>query len=166
MAVPASGARIFISAKGARMANKEFKRLNKAELLEVIYRFQMQEQTLTQELESWKAKATERYEKLEESGDIAQAALSIHGFFSSAQNAAKDYVRTVCSRADEKEQAAQALLQKTYDIASEIRSFVDELAEEGMGLYVLRGRIEGILEETSRAMHADGLDDQPAGEES
>ncbi len=147
------------------MANKEFKRLNKAELLEVIYRFQLQEQTLTQELEDWKKKANERYDKLEESGDIAQAALSIHGFFSSAQNAAKDYVRTVCSRADAKEQAAQALLQKTYDIASEIYSFLDELAEEGMGLYVLRGRIQDIMEETNRAIQSDGPEDQTPGEE-
>ncbi len=161
----ARNARIFISAKGARMRNKEFKRLNKAELLEVIYRFQLQEQTMAQELESWKVKATERYEKLENSGNIAEAALSIHGFFTAAQNAAKDYVRTVCTRADEKEQKAQAMLQRTYDIANDIHDFLVEVAEEGMGLYVLRGRIEGVLDELAAYMQAEDAAAEPTGEE-
>ncbi len=129
------------------MASKEFKNLNKAELLEVIYRLQMREKSLAEKAERWKAKADERYDQLEKSGNIAEAALSVNGFFTAAQKAAEDYVQAVSARADEKEQKARSLLEKTQQIACSIQDFLGELEGEEMGLDSFRLQIAQILEE-------------------
>ncbi len=127
------------------MSIKEFKNLNKAELLEVIYRLQMREQTLHHELLEWKAKASERYEKLSSSGNIAEASLAIHDVFSAAQKAADDYVAAVSEKAEQERRQALALMQRVYTVADSIRDFLGELDGEEMGLDTYRTQIAGIL---------------------
>ncbi len=129
------------------MSNKEFKHLNKAELLEVIYRLQMRELSLMQELETWKAKADERYEKLSDSGNIAEAALSIHNVFSAAQRAADDYVSVVMERSELQRVKTEALMQRAYSLADDIRLFLDDLDFDEVYLESYRNLITSILEE-------------------
>ena len=74
------------------MTDKEFKRLSRSQLIDIIYRFQLQVDELTaQNKELEKALADKRL-RLEEAGNLAQAALVINNCFESAQNAADQYL--------------------------------------------------------------------------
>ncbi len=137
------------------MRNKEFSKLNKSELLEVIYRLQLRERELTEQVEDLQLQASQRYEKLERSGNIAEAALAIHDVFSCAQQAADDYVSTVSARAAEKEQQALRLLRQSQEIAGAIHAFLGELNGDEMGLDSYRRRIEAILQELNTALPTD-----------
>ncbi len=146
------------------MRNKEFKKLNKAELLEVIYRMQLREQTLTEENEILRKRAEQRFEQLSQSGNIAEAALAIHEVFGSAQKAAEDYVATVSARADEKLQQTLALLDRVRGIALFLRDFLGDLDGEEMGLDGFREQIAGILEESEQLLREEQIPDEPIGE--
>ncbi len=147
------------------MGSKEFSKLNKAELLEVIYRMQLLQQKMADEIQDWKAKAEQRYAQLASSGNIAQAALSIHGVFSSAQKAAEDYVATVSARADETERKARQLLAQSQDIAVVLRALMEEMDSNGMRLKNWKDRMDHILEQMDALNQGSGTVGA-AGEES
>ena len=77
------------------LTDKEFKRLSRAELIEIIYRMQQDEETLRRENDELRARLADRRSHLENAGSIAEAALALNGVFAAAQAAADDYLAEV-----------------------------------------------------------------------
>ena len=107
------------------MTNKEFKRLKRADLIEIIYKMQENEDKYRQELKALHAELDDRQIKLENAGSIAEAALLISDVFSSAQAAADVYLceaqrlRDEAARElDEARRKAQSIVDSAYDSVS------------------------------------------------
>ena len=70
------------------MTDKEFKRLNRAQLIDIIYQFQLKIDTLTEQKQELERELADKRLRLNNAGNIADAALEINDCFRSAQNAA------------------------------------------------------------------------------
>ena len=77
------------------MDDKEFRKLRREDLIEIIYQYQRREQRLTQENETLKSQLKDRNLQMEKAGSIAQAALALNGVFEAAQQAADQYLQSV-----------------------------------------------------------------------
>ena len=73
------------------MTDKEFKRLNRAQLIDIIYQFQLQIDKLTEQNLKLKRELADKRLRLRNAGNIADAALEINNCFRSAQEAADQY---------------------------------------------------------------------------
>ncbi len=90
------------------LTDKEFKRLSRAELIEIIYQMQRDEEALRQENEQLKAQLADRRSRLADAGSIAQASLALNGVFEAAQAAADAYLAEIAQLRDELAAQAQA----------------------------------------------------------
>ncbi len=77
------------------MTNHEFKRLNRAQLIEIIYQLQLKQDELTKENLNLKMSLEDKRLRISEAGSIAEAALKINNCFESAQNAAQQYLNEI-----------------------------------------------------------------------
>lgn len=74
------------------MKNKEFKRLNRTELVEIIYQLQQDNQALIDENTELKEKLNSKELKVSNAGSIAEAVIGLSDIFQIAQNAADEYL--------------------------------------------------------------------------
>ena len=74
------------------MTDKEFKRLSRSQLIDIIYQFQLQVDKLTEQNKELEKALADKRLRMEEAGNLAQAALVINNCFESAQNAADQYL--------------------------------------------------------------------------
>ncbi len=102
------------------MTNKELRKLNRTELLELLLSVTTEVERLNSEISKLKAELEEKNIKIRKTGSIAEASLKLNGVFEAAQNAADQYVENVISTnltAVEIEEAAmeraEALLKET-----------------------------------------------------
>lgn len=86
------------------MTEKELKKLNRAELLEMLLLQTKKVEELQQELEQVKAELESKSIKIEKSGSLAEASLQLTDIFKTAQEAAELYVENMKQRCYEKEQ--------------------------------------------------------------
>lgn len=77
------------------MVEKELRKMNRTELIEIIYALKKQESDLSDANEALKKRLEDREIQLEEAGSIADAALRLNGVFEAAQKAADDYLNSV-----------------------------------------------------------------------
>lgn len=77
------------------MTEKELKKLNRKQLLELLLQQAERAELLEAELELTKQKLNDRLIKEKEAGSIAAAALSLSGIFEAAQAAADQYLESV-----------------------------------------------------------------------
>lgn len=77
------------------MNDKEFRRLKRTELIEIIYYLQEEQEKLKQENLYLKERLEQRTLKLENAGSIAQAALVLNDVFLAADKAASQYLESV-----------------------------------------------------------------------
>lgn len=83
------------------MTDKQFRRLKRIELIEIIYRLQEEEERQQAEIASLKKQLEIRETKLSEAGSIAEAAMKLNDVFESAQAAADLYLEEVKRLRDE-----------------------------------------------------------------
>ena len=76
---------------------KELKRLNRAELLELLLIQTKEMERLQEELKQVRAELAERRLKLEKAGDIATAALAVNNVMEAAQDAARQYLENMAA---------------------------------------------------------------------
>ena len=88
------------------MTEKELRKLNRAELLEMLISQMRENESLRAELERERTQIQTRELKIAESGSIAEAALRLQGVFEAAQAAADQYVASVKSAVYESAQSA------------------------------------------------------------
>lgn len=77
------------------MADRELRRMHRAELIEIIYALKQSEDQLKAQNAALTAQLQDRQLRLEKAGSIAQAALELNNVFAAAQAAADDYLHSV-----------------------------------------------------------------------
>ena len=77
------------------MAERELRRMNRMELIEIIYALKQHEEELEQQNANLRRQLADRTLRLEQVGSIAEAALSLNRVFEAAQAAADQYLESV-----------------------------------------------------------------------
>ena len=108
------------------MTDKEFKRLNRAQLIEIIYQFQMKVDTLTEQNQELERELADKRLRLNNAGNIADAALEINDCFRSAQNAAEQYLNEIKAIREETEAERHRILSETQEQRERILSETQE----------------------------------------
>ena len=99
------------------MTDKEFKRLNRSQLIEIIYQLQQRQEKMTAENERLSKELEDKRIRVDKVGNIADAALEINNVMQAAQSAAAQYLDEVRLRADEE---GRQILQEARDEAAVI----------------------------------------------
>ncbi len=79
---------------------KELKKLNRAELLEILISQSKEIDSLKQQLQEANEKLEDRRIIIENAGSIAEASLMLNGVFEAAQNAAEQYLENIKHQTD------------------------------------------------------------------
>ena len=109
------------------MTDKEFKRLSRAQLIDIIYQLQLKQEELTAENEKLTEELADKRLLVNKAGNIAEAALEIHNVMQSAQAAAEHYMEEIKLRCEEAYQ--QALKKAKEDAAGIIAKAQQDAAE-------------------------------------
>lgn len=99
------------------MTDKEFKRLSRSQLIDIIYQLQLKQEELIAENEKLTEALTNKRLLVSEAGNIAEAALEIHGVMQTAQDAAAHYLEEMEIRANHE---YRRILQEAEDRAAAI----------------------------------------------
>ena len=92
------------------MTDKEFRRLSRAQLIDIIYQLQLQIDNLNEEKQALVSELADKRLRLSNAGNIADAALEINNCFRSAQNAAEQYLNEIKAIREEAETEQQRIL--------------------------------------------------------
>lgn len=92
------------------MTDKEFKRLSRAQLIDIIYKLQLELDKVNEEKQELENKLADKRLRLQSAGNIAEAALEINDCFRSAQNAAEQYLNEIKAIREETEAERQRIL--------------------------------------------------------
>ena len=87
------------------MTDKELKHLSRAELIDIIYELQKQNEEKDAQMQKMQTALDERTLRISKAGSIAEAAISVNGVFEAAQAAAEQYLASI--RAAEASNAAK-----------------------------------------------------------
>ena len=123
------------------MTDKEFKRLSRAQLIDIIYQLQVKQDEITAENEKLKTALADKRLRVKNAGNLAEAALEIHNVMQSAQDAAAHYLEEIRVMHREAEEECRRLLEKTQKDAENIIA----LAREGKASY--NAELEAIMKE-------------------
>lgn len=82
------------------LTDRQFRRLSRADLIEVIYQLQADEDELRAENGRLRAELEDRRLKQASAGSIAEASLALSGVFEAAQAAADAYLAEIRTRAE------------------------------------------------------------------
>lgn len=123
------------------MTDKEFKRLSRAQLIDIIYEFQLKQNELTAENERLTKELTDKRIRMSQVGNIAEASLEIHNVMQAAQAAAEQYLEEIRTIRVETEESCQQLIKKAQQEAADI------LARAKAGQTSYDPKLEVILKE-------------------
>ena len=104
------------------MTDKEFKRLSRSQLIDIIYQYQLQVDKLTEQNQELERGLEDKRLRLSNVGNIAEAALEINDCFRSAQSAAEQYLEEIKAIREETEAERQRILAQARAEADEIVS--------------------------------------------
>lgn len=102
------------------MTDKEFKRLNRSQLIDIIYQLQVKQKELEDENLKLKEELADKRIRMSQAGNIAEAALAIHNVMQAAQDAAAQYLEEIRIMRIETEEKCQRLLEKAQKDADSI----------------------------------------------
>ena len=137
------------------MTDKELQKLKRPELLEIMLGLQNELDWQKKENQERKKKLDDRNIAIEQSGNIAQAALEVNGVFSAAQKAADVYLENVKKMHDEEERRYNELIEKAK---VESDSIVDSAKREAESVRIkadseCRMKLREVEEECSRRIN-------------
>ena len=95
------------------MTDKELKRLNRRELLEMLIMQSKKIDRMQTEIDELNQKLSKRDLVISESGSIAEASIKINNVFANAQTAADQYLKNVYNLHADKEKECRILREKT-----------------------------------------------------
>lgn len=130
------------------MTDKEFKRLSRAQLIDIIYKLQLELDKVNEEKQELESKLADKRLRLQSAGNIADAALEINDCFRSAQNAAEQYLNEIIAIREETEAERRRILAQAQAAAEAIIAG----AKKTRGDY--DSAIEAILKEYGQS-HSD-----------
>ena len=102
------------------MTDKEFKRLSRAQLIDIIYQLQVKQDELTAENEKLKTALADKRLRVKNAGNLAEAALEIHNVMQSAQDAADQYLEEIRAMKKETAENCNRILEKANQEAAAI----------------------------------------------
>lgn len=111
------------------MTDREFKQLNRAQLIDVIYQLQLQVDELNGQKQKLEAAIADKRLRISAVGSIAEAALEINDCFRNAQNAADQYLSEIKAIRKDAEERRAKLLGEARTEAEEILAKAKEEAE-------------------------------------
>ena len=123
------------------MTDKEFKRLTRSQLIDIIYELQLKEASLSEENRKLKAEVEDKRIRMSQVGNIAEASLAVYNVMQSAQEAADRYVEEIRQLQTETKEACRQALDKAREEAVAII----EQATKSRSVYDLA--VESILKE-------------------
>ena len=123
------------------MTDKEFKRLSRAQMIEIIYQLQLQIDKLSEQTQKLESELADKRIRLSNAGNIADAALEINDCFRSAQNAAEQYLNEIKAIREETEAERQRVLARAQAEAATIIADAKKIQDD------CHSAIEAILEE-------------------
>lgn len=92
------------------MTDREFKRLSRAQLIDIIYQFQLKQDELTAENERLTKELADKRLRLSQAGNIAEAALEVNRVMQAAQDAAALYLEEIRIMREETKEKCQFIL--------------------------------------------------------
>ena len=105
---------------GTYMTDKEFKRLSRSQLIDIIYQLQLKQEELTTDNEKLSKALADKRLRVSKAGNIAEAALEIHNVMQVAQDAATHYLEEIRIMRNETEAKCRRLLEKAQKDADDI----------------------------------------------
>ena len=113
------------------MTNKEFKRLRRSQLIDIIYQLQLKQEELTADNEKLSKALADKRLRVNKTGNIAEAALEIHNVMQKAQDAATHYMEEIQIRVDEEyQQILKEANEKSAAIIEKSQQQADEIVEK------------------------------------
>lgn len=94
--------------------NKELKKLNRAELLEMLLEQSKEVERLTNEVNNLQKVLEKKEILLKESGSIAEASLKLTNIFQEAQKAADMYIQNTQKMEEEKQRVIERFIAEEY----------------------------------------------------
>ena len=104
------------------MTYKEFKRLSRSQLIDIIYQFQITQNELNAEIERLKKALDDRRLRVTEAGNMAEAALQITNVMQAAQDAATLYLEEIRTMREETKRDCQRILENAQKEADNLIS--------------------------------------------
>lgn len=108
------------------MTEKELKKLNRAELLELLLVQTREAERLQERLEKAEAELASRHLRVLEAGNLAQAALAVNGVMEAAQAAAQQYLENIAWMEEETKLRCENMLAQARVEAEQIRTGVQK----------------------------------------
>ena len=105
---------------------KDLKKLNRRELVDIIYQMKKNEQELQAEIVTLQKALAEKRIRLSQAGSIAEAAVSLTDLFSSAQDAADLYLNEIDCIKQKTEKECAEKLEMTNEKVAKILSSAEE----------------------------------------
>ena len=102
------------------MTDREFKRLSRSQLIDIIYQLQIKQKELEDENLKLKEELEDKRIRMRQAGNIAEASLAIHNVMQAAQDAASQYLEEIRIMHTETEEKCQRLLEKAQKDADDI----------------------------------------------
>ena len=138
------------------MTDKEFKRLGRAQLLDIIYQLQLQVDELTEKNKRLELALEDRRLRIDNAGSLAAAALEINDFFSNAQVAAEQYLNEIKALRETTEVEQQQLHSQAEAEFSEAQEKANRLVTEAQTeaarlLFEAQERATSILDSAKKA---------------
>lgn len=104
------------------MADKELKKMNRRELIEIIYALQQSEETLKKKNLLLQRKLDDRTLRISKAGSIADAAMALNDIFKNAQETADQYIHSVKVAQAHAKKEAEKELREAKEEAEKIRT--------------------------------------------
>lgn len=134
------------------MTDKEFKRLSRSQLIDIIYQLQLEQEKLKAENEKLSKALADKRLRISNVGNIAEAALEINKVLEAAQAAATQYLDEIQLRATSEYQRVLKEAQDEADtILADARSEAAGIAAQGKTKKPeVKYDVESILREFKR----------------
>lgn len=102
------------------MTDKEVKRLSRSQLIEIIYQLQIREEALSDQNKRLEEELRSKRIRVEDAGNIAEAALALNNVFQSAQDAAMQYLSEIQAIREAAEEEKQQIILAAKEEARKI----------------------------------------------
>lgn len=112
------------------MTDKELRRLNRAELLQLLVEKSRQNDELQEQLRQANEKLSSRQILLENAGSIAEASIQLNGVFSAAQQAADEYLENIRTLSGRQQSICQRQEQQSKERCEKMLSETQQRCQE------------------------------------
>lgn len=107
----------------------QLRKMGRRELVEVIYALQQNEFEQTKQIKKLQAQLNDRALKMTTTGSIAEASLALSDIFDRAQEAADQYVQSVCASEDSASKRSKEIVEEARNTAHQLVSNAGDRAE-------------------------------------